>query len=357
MRWRFVRDTRVVVKQHTHTAGSLGAEIGARIDGSPDVPCTGCAALHNAEVGELTFMVNAKYAKLWESSAASIGIVPNNVEVSGHDASVRTLLFVDNVEIAMTKVLSVFAGEDDLPALGIHPSAVVSTSAVIGKDVRIGPFVEVADGAVIADKVSIHACTRVGKCAQIGGGTVLHAGVVIGQGCSVGKDCILNGNVVIGTDGFGYCPSENQTHLVKIPHIGGVEIGDCVEIGSNSCVDRGKFSATTIGSGTKIDNLVQIGHNCIIGQNCAISATTALAGSVTIGNWVQIGGDVGITPHCVIGDGVKIGAKSGVMHDIPAGQEWLGVPAVPVREMLRQWSSTRKLPTFLAEFARKQKEQ
>jgi UDP-3-O-[3-hydroxymyristoyl] glucosamine N-acyltransferase len=347
----------VVVKQHTHTSGSLGAEIGARIDGAPDVLCTGCAALHDAVSGDVTFMVNAKYAKLWENSAASIGIVPNNVEVPKHDASARTLLWVDNVEVAMTKVLALFAVEDDLPAMGIHPCAVVSPSAVLGKDVRIGPFVEIADDAVIGDRVSLHAHTRIGKCAIIGEGTVLYAGVVIGQRCSLGKDCILSGNVAIGTDGFGYCPSEDHSHLVKIPHIGTVELGDCVEIGSNSCVDRGKFSATTIGSGTKIDNLVQIGHNCIIGQNCAISASTALAGSVTIGNWVQIGGDVGITPHCVIGDDVKIGAKSGIMHDIPDGQEWLGVPAVPVRDMLRQWSSTRKLPAFLAEFARKNKEQ
>lgn len=357
MRWRFVRDTRVVVKQHTYTAGSLGAKIGARIDGSPDVPCTGCAALHDAGLGDVTFMVNEKYAKLWASCAALIGIVPNNLEIPMHDASVRTLLWVDNVEVAMTKVLALFAVEDDLPALGIHPSAVVSPSAVLGKDVRIGPFVEIADGAVLGDRVSLHAHTRIGKCAKVGDGTVLHAGVVIEQGCSLGKDCIMNGNVVIGTDGFGYCASENKSHLIKIPHIGTVEIGNCVEIGSNSCVDRGKFSATKIGSGTKIDNLVQIGHNCIIGENCAISATTALAGSVTVGNWVQIGGDVAIAPHCVIGDGAKIGAKSGVMHDIPAGQEWLGVPAAPLRDMLRQWASTRKLPTILAESTRKNKEQ
>jgi UDP-3-O-[3-hydroxymyristoyl] glucosamine N-acyltransferase len=357
MRWRFVRDTRVAVKQQTHSAGSLGAMIGARIQGSPDIPCTGCAALHDALEGELTFMLNAKYTKLWEDSSASIGIVPNNVEVPWDDTSKRTLLWVDNVEVAMTKILALFAGEDDLPAVGIHPSAVVSTSATMGKDVRIGPFVEIADTAVIGDRVSLHAHTRIGKGAQVGAGTVLYAGVVIGQRCSLGKDCILNANVVIGTDGFGYCPSENQSHLIKIPHIGTVKIGDCVEIGSNSCVDRGKFSATTIGSGTKLDNLVQIAHNCIIGKNCAISSGTALAGSVTIGDWVQLGGDVGISPHCVIGDGVKIGAKSGVMHDIPAGEEWLGVPAVPVREMLRQWSSTRKLPAFLAAFARKNKEQ
>ena len=345
----------MMLKQHT--AGSLADEIGARIDGSPDLICKGCSSLSNAVDGELTFMINAKYAKLWKGSAASIGIVPNGIQVPNHDTTTRTLLWVDNVDLAITKVLSLFALEDDLPELGIHTSAVVSTTATIGEDVRIGPFVVIGDEAVVGDGVAMHAHTRVGKGANIGSGTVLFAGVVVGQGCSLGKGCILYGNAVIGADGFGYCPSEDRSHLIKVSHIGTVEIGNAVEIGANSCVDRGKFSATTIGSGTKIDNLVQIGHNCIIGKNCAISATTALAGSVTVGNWVQIGGNVGIVPHCVIGDGAKIGAKSGVMHDIPAGEEWLGLPASPVRDALRQWSSTRKLPRIIADFGRKNKKQ
>ncbi len=193
---------------------------------------------------------------------------------------------------------------------------------------------------------------RIGRGSTVGSDTYLHAGVVIEYGCKIGSRCILNGNVVIGTDGFGYCPSTDMTRLEKIPHIGSVEIGDDVELGANTCVDRGKFSATKIGNGTKIDNLVQIGHNCIIGENCVISATTAISGSVQIGNWVQMAGNVGITPHCIIGDGAKIGAKSGVMHDIPANEEWLGIPASPVKEVLRQWASTRKLPGIIANLAR-----
>ncbi len=340
-----------------YTARSLADVIGARLDGLPDVVCTGCSSIADAVCGDVTFMNNAKYSKEWETSNASIGIVQDGIEVPNHDGNTRALLWVDNVEGAIAKVLSLFAGELDVPEKGIHASAVISTTATIGEDVRIGPFVEVAQGAVIEDGVSIHSYVRIGNHATIGSGTLLFSGVVIGQDCVVGANCMLHGNVVIGTDGFGYCPSEDQSHLVKIPHIGNVIIGDNVEIGANSCVDRGKFAATKIGSGTKIDNLVQIGHNCSIGQNCAISATAALAGSVQVGNWVQIGGNVGIIPHCVIGDGAKIGAKSGVMHDIPAGEEWLGIPACQVRDALRQWSSTRKLPSIIAEFGRKNKKQ
>jgi len=353
MRWLFAKDKFVLLKQYT--AGYLAETIGARVDGLSDMLGTGCSSLADAVAGDITFMVNAKYSMHWKESAASIAIVPNGIQILEHDASKRTLLWVDNVEVAMATVLSLFAREDDLPELGVHTTAVISSSASIGAHVRIGPFVVVADDAVIADNVSLHSGTRIGKGACIGAGTILYTGVVIGQYCRVGEDCILHGNVVLGTDGFGYCANEEQTHLIKIQHSGNVEVGNNVEIGSNSCIDRGKFSPTVIGSGTKIDNLVQVGHNCLIGENCAISATTAIAGSVVIGNWVQIGGNVGISPHCVIGDGAKIGAKSGVMNDIPAGEKWLGLPASPVRDALRQWSSTRKLPRIIADIHREQK--
>jgi UDP-3-O-[3-hydroxymyristoyl] glucosamine N-acyltransferase len=131
-----------------------------------------------------------------------------------------------------------------------------------------------------------------------------------------------------------------------------VTLGDRIEIGSNSCVDRGKFGSTSIGNGTKLDNLVQIGHNVTIGENCVIASGSGLAGSVRVGNWVQIAAHVGIAPHCIVGDGAKIGAKSGLMHDIPAGEEWLGYPAGKLRDVLRQWACTRKLPRSIADFGK-----
>ncbi|MDP7005721.1 MAG: UDP-3-O-(3-hydroxymyristoyl)glucosamine N-acyltransferase [Phycisphaerales bacterium] len=340
------------MNKRLHTAGSIAEHIGAVLDGPSDLVCTGCSSISEASEGDVTFMVSAKYAFQWENSNALVGIVPNNIKVDNHDSTKRALLHVENADIAMAMVLSLFKEDDDIPNVGVHPSATISPTAQIGQDIRIGPNVVIADDVVIGDRVSIACNVSIGRGCRIGEETYLHSGVVIEYGCSVGERCILNGNVVIGTDGFGYCPSADMTRLEKIPHIGNVEIGDDVEIGSNTCIDRGKFSATIIGNGTKIDNLVQIGHNCIIGKNCVISATSAISGSVKIGNWVQIAGNVGITPHCVIGDGAKIGAKSGVMHDIPAGEEWLGIPALPVRDALRQWASTRKLPGIISTLAR-----
>jgi UDP-3-O-[3-hydroxymyristoyl] glucosamine N-acyltransferase len=135
-------------------------------------------------------------------------------------------------------------------------------------------------------------------------------------------------------------------------HIGSVVIGDHVDIGVSTCIDRGKFGATKIGNGTKMDNLVQIGHNVQIGKNCVLAAATGIGGSVCIGDWVQIGAQVGIAPHCKVGNEAKIGAKSGVMHDIPAGEQWLGVPACNMKDTLRQWVATRKMPKILAKFGK-----
>lgn len=333
---------------HQHTAESIANAIGATIDGPANTPCTGVSSVEEAVQGDLTFMVNSKYTKKWKNSQATIAIVPNGVAVPDHDASSRTLLWVESPEVAISHVLSLFQADEDKPEEGIHTSVFVSPDATVGEGVRIGPSVIIEKDAVVGDGVCIHGNVRIGRGASVGANSELFSGVAIGHDCAIGERCTLYSGVVIGTDGFGYCPSEDKTHLVKIPHIGHVAIGDDVEIGANSCVDRGKFSATKIGNGTKIDNLVQIGHNCIIGQHCVISASTAIAGSVVIGNWVQIAGNVGIVPHVVIGDGAKIGAKSGVLNDIPAGEAWMGIPSVPLKDGLRQWAAVRKLPGILA---------
>jgi UDP-3-O-[3-hydroxymyristoyl] glucosamine N-acyltransferase len=331
-----------------HTAASIAKVIDAKIEGPADIICSGVASLEQAQQGDLTFMVNAKYTKHWEASKATLGIVPIGATVPNHDSATRVLLWVQDADVAIARVLRMFQAEPDRPEIGAHESVSISPSASIGKEVRFGPFVIIEKDVVVGDGVCIHGNVRLGRGAKVGANTTLHAGVVIGHDCIIGAECLFHAGVVIGADGFGYCPSDDKTHLMKIPHIGNVLIGDHVELGANVCVDRAKFSATKIGSGTKLDNLVQVGHNVIIGQNCVISATTAIGGSVTIGSWVQIGGNVGIAPHVVIGDGVKLGAKSGVMHDIPAGESWLGVPAVPLKEGLRQWSAVRKLPELIA---------
>jgi len=348
MRWQFGKQ----VASLNYTSGNIATLLGAEIDGPEDIVVNGLSTIQNASKGDLTFMVNSKYAKLWNQSAASVGIISRAMKIDGHDSTSRALLKVDNVDLAMAKLLEQYKCEDDLPEPGIHRTASIHPSAAIGKGVRIGPAVVVCSGAVIHDGVALVSHNRIGRGSTVGARSILRAGAVLSHSCSIGEDSILHTNVSIGTDGFGYCPNSDMSDLVKFQHVGSVVIGDRVEIGSNTCIDRGKFAKTLIGDGTKLDNLVQIGHNVEIGQNCVIAAKSGLGGSVKVGNWVQIGAFVGIAPHCNIGDGAKIGAKSGVMHDIPPGEEWLGYPAGKLKEVLRQWASTRKLPTILAEYAK-----
>jgi UDP-3-O-[3-hydroxymyristoyl] glucosamine N-acyltransferase len=170
-----------------------------------------------------------------------------------------------------------------------------------------------------------------------------HLWTVIRERCVIGRYCIFHPNVSIGADGFGYRPSPDGRGLIKIPHIGNVIIGDGVEIGSGSCVDRGKFSSTIIGDGTKIDNLVQIGHNCKLGRSCVMAGNSGLAGSVTLGDGVIIGGSASISDHVAIGNGAVVGGASSVMRDVPDGKTVLGYPAVDAREALKQWAILRKL--------------
>ena len=177
----------------------------------------------------------------------------------------------------------------------------------------------------------------------IGAHTIIWSGTVIRERSEIGSYCIFHTNVSIGADGFGYRPSEDGRGLVKIPHIGNVVIGNAVEIGANSCVDRGKFSSTILGDGCKIDNLVQIGHNSVLGRSCIMAGNSGLAGSVTLGDGVIIGGSASIKDHTTIHSGAVVGAGSGVINDVPAGKTVLGYPACDSREMLKQWVALRKL--------------
>jgi UDP-3-O-[3-hydroxymyristoyl] glucosamine N-acyltransferase len=199
----------------------------------------------------------------------------------------------------------------------------------------------------VGDDSVLHANVTVMDESTIGQRSMLWPGVVVRERCQIGDDCVLYQSASIGADGFGYRPSPDQKTLVKVPQIGGVQIGNGVEVGANSCIDRGKFSSTQIGDGTKIDNLVQIGHNCRIGQSCIIAGATGIAGSVTVGDFVTISGAVAIIDHMTIGDHAVIGAGSGVLNDIEAHQVVSGFPAAPHKTTLRQWASIKKLPALL----------
>jgi UDP-3-O-[3-hydroxymyristoyl] glucosamine N-acyltransferase len=332
------------------TVAALAELIGARIEAPQgfdlSTPIAGLATVEGARPGDLTFVGNGRYARLLETSLATVAIVSDSIELDAAATATRAILRVKNADHAMIPVLERFAEPERRPPMGVDRLARVDATARLGPDVRIGAFVTIERGAVIGARVTLFEGVRIYADAKVDDDSVLHSNVVVRERCSVGKRAVLASGVVIGTDGFGYRPSPDGRGIVKIPHIGTVEIEDDVEIGANSCIDRGKFGATRIGQGTKIDNLCQIGHNCVIGRCVVISGQSGIAGSTTIGDGTQIGGGSGVADHIVVGRGVRLAARSGVMQDVPDGATWGGAPAGDLRAFLRQVALVRKLPEW-----------
>ena len=302
---------------------------------------TGPEQLDRAESNHITFIGNRKFAKLWETSKACAAIIDEKLEIEPGEN--RALIRVKNADLAMAQVLEVFDPGPPEFDFDIHPTAVVHESATMGKGCKIGAGCYVGKNVVLGNGVVLYPNVTILDETKIGDATVIWPGTVIRERCEIGAHCIFHNNVSIGADGFGYRPNDDGRGLVKIPQIGNVLIGKGVEIGANSCVDRGKFSSTVIGDGCKIDNLVQIAHNCIMGRSCIMAGNSGLAGSVTLGDGVVIGGSASIKDHTTIHSGATVGAGSGVMNDVPAGKTVVGYPAADSREKLKEWVAIRKL--------------
>jgi UDP-3-O-[3-hydroxymyristoyl] glucosamine N-acyltransferase len=297
--------------------------------------------IERAGINHITFVGNRKYVRLWDESKASVAVVNENLKIEpGVD---RALIRVKNADLAMAQILELFS--PDLPhfEVDIHPAAVVHESVQLGEGTRVGAGCYVGKNVRLGAGVTLYPNVTVLDECTIGDGSVIWSGTVVRERCHIGRHCILHSNVTIGADGFGYRPHPEGKGLVKIPHIGNVILGDAVEIGANSCVDRAKFSSTILGDGCKIDNLVQIAHNCVLGRSCIMAGASGLAGSVTLGDGVVIAGSSSIKDHTTIGSGAVVGAGSGVMADVAAGKKVLGYPAVEYRDALKQWVALRKL--------------
>lgn len=295
--------------------------------------------LEKATAEQISFIGNKRYENLWSQSGACVAIVGKDIAIEpGTD---RAFIQVANVDIALAQLLSMMAPKEVVLEPAIHPNAYVDASAIIGKNVRIGAGAYIGKGVELKDGVTIYPNVSILDDSVIGTDTVIWSGVVIRERTLIGVNCIIHPNAVIGADGFGFTPSERG--LIKIPQIGNVVIGNDVEIGANSCIDRGKFSATTIGNGCKIDNLVQIGHNCVLGQYCIMAGSSGLAGSVTLGDFVVIGGSASIKDHVTIGSGAVVGAGSGVTGNVEGGKTVLGYPAVEAKTALKQWALLKRL--------------
>lgn len=329
------------------TTGELADLLGAELIGRDDVRVTRLDSLDNACASSLAFIRDAKYAATWARSEAGAAVVSRGIEPAGHDPATRSLLIVDDADRALIALLEKITPEHAPPAPGAHPTAIVDSSATIGANVRLGPGVVIGPRSVIGDGTMLHANVVIGADVRVGCGCDLRAGVVIEDRCVIGDGVTVHPNAVVGADGFGYRPAPGGKGLIKIPHAGAVEVHDGVEIGAGAMIDRGKFGNTVIGAGAKIDNLVQIGHNCRIGRCCIICGSCGIAGSVTIGDGAVLGGGVGVRDNITIGAGAQIGARSGVMDNIPPGEIWVGYPARPAKETMRIVAATGRLPKLM----------
>lgn len=318
----------------------INAVLQGELVGNTDIKIYSPEQLDSASNDQISIIGHKKYEKLWTNSKAAAAIV--NRDVSIEPGKNRAFIKVDNADLAMSLVLEMFAPPLPYFETSIHPSAAIDISAKIGKNCKIGAFCYIGPNVVIGENTNIYANVSIFDFCKIGKNTTIWSGTVIRERTEIGDHCILHPNASIGADGFGFRP-DPEKGLVKIPQIGNVIIGNHVEIGANTCVDRGKFSSTIIGDGCKIDNLVQIAHNCKLGKFCIMAGNSGLAGSVTLGNGVIIGGGASIKDHVTIGDGAIVGAGSGVISNVSANKTVLGYPAVEARDALKQWAVLKNL--------------
>lgn len=310
------------------------------IVGDSSLKITAPEQLELASASEISFIGNKKYEKYWQTSKACAAVVNNDISIEPGEN--RAFIKVQNADLAMSQVLTLFAPPAPLFSADIHPTAIIDLTAIVGSGTRIGAGSYIGPKVQLGENVTIYPNVTILDECTIGNNTTIWSGAVVRERCHLGNNCIIHPNATIGADGFGFRP-DPERGLVKIPQIGNVVLGNNVEIGANTCVDRGKFSSTILGDGCKIDNLVQIGHNSRLGKFCIMAGNSGLAGSVTLGNGVIIGGSASIKDHTTIGDGAIIGAGSGVIGDIPAGKTMLGYPAIDARDALKQWAILRRL--------------
>lgn len=324
------------------TASELADRLQGQVIGDANVVLTGFAPADTARPGDLTFAENERFLARAETSAAAAVLVAAEVPSS------KTLIRVANARIAYARVLPLFFPEPAY-APGVHPTAVVAASATVPATAYLGPHVVVGERVRLGERVMLEAGVCLGADCQIGDDSHLFPRVTLYPGAQVGQRVRIHAGAVIGSDGYGYV-FDNGVHR-KVPQVGTVIVQDDVEIGANVTIDRGALGSTVVGRGTKIDNLVQIGHNVVLGEHCLLVAQVGIAGSTRVGNLVTMAGQAGVAGHLKIGDRVVIAAQSGVMNDIPAGEKWLGAPARPATQMKRLLLATEKLPDLLKRVA------
>jgi len=316
----------------------LAERTGARVEGiGEDLDIIGAAGLDEAGEGQVTFLANPRYTPRVNSTHASAIYLSEDAQTDRQIAILR----VKDPYLAYTRALRIFNPEAEIEPF-VHPSAVIDPTARLAKSVAIGACSVIGRNVFIGDEVRIHPNVTIYDDVTIGRGSVIHSGVAIRERTVVGERVVIHNNAVIGCDGFGYAKDEEK-HWLKIPQTGRVVIEADVEIGAATTIDRASVGESRIGRGSKLDNLVQVGHSCTVGEDTLLCAQVGLAGSSHIGNRVILAGQAGVAGHLTIGDDVVLTAKSATSHDIPAGKVISGIPAFDNKDWLRSTAAFRRL--------------
>jgi UDP-3-O-[3-hydroxymyristoyl] glucosamine N-acyltransferase len=324
------------------TVRELAELVEGEVVGNSEELIKGARPLTDAETGDITFIEDEHYLSRFYQSGASAAIVSMSIPTNG-----KTMVRVKEPLMAFITIVQKMHPRPSTTFSGIHPTAQIHPKAQVAADAAIGPFAVIGEGSVIGRQARVHAGVVIGCHCQLAENVTLYPNVVLYDGCKIGNRVIIHAGAVIGADGFGY--RTVQGRHVKVPQLGNVEIADDVEIGACTTIDRATFGSTRVGIGTKIDNLVMIGHNCQIGRHNLLVSQVGIAGSVTTGDYVVMAGQVGIADHLHIGDRSILGAKAGVHKDVPKGQRMLGAPATPDKEQMRIMMSLEKLPEIRRE--------
>jgi UDP-3-O-[3-hydroxymyristoyl] glucosamine N-acyltransferase len=321
--------------------GDIARELGAILEGDPEIPITGLAGLEEAGPGDLTFFADPRYASRLAGSRASAVLVGPEYAGARHPALLRVVDpyrgFLQIVRRERNRIRERTAG--------VHPTALVSSDAKVDDTAAVGPLCVVEAEAVLEPGVTLEAGCYVGRGARLGRDAHFHANVTVLDGVEIGERVIIHSGAVLGSDGFGYLTKDGVHE--KVPQVGTVVVEDEVEIGANVTIDRGTLGTTRIGRGVKIDNLVHIAHNVTIGEHALIVAQVGVSGSTRIGPRVVLGGQVGIVGHIEIGEGAMVGAQAGVSKSVPAGMRVSGYPAMEHDRARRLNAYYRKLPKIM----------
>jgi UDP-3-O-[3-hydroxymyristoyl] glucosamine N-acyltransferase len=325
------------------TLGQLAVRVAGEVSGNAALEIRAAASLRNAGPHDISFAGDEKHLRTLAESRAGACIVGRKYRDSQILSGARaSLLFVDDPQDAFISVLREFRGASPRPRVGVSPAATISDSATIGPDCNIYPGAFVDDNVVMGARCDVHPGTYVGRDCRIGDDCVLYPHAVLYADVRLGDRVIVHASAVLGADGFGY--RFRNGRFEKIPQLGWVAVENDCEIGACATIDRGMIGATVIGEGTKLDNLVMIGHNCELGKHNAFASQVGLAGSVTTGEYVRCAGQVGVADHVHLGRGCTLGAKAGIHKDIPEGETHIGYPARPEQEQLRIVMATGKVP-------------